>query len=55
MSLNCTIDESSNAVINYETLKRIFKWKVAEEQDLINILDFTGKHGLKIDMKGQDL
>lgn len=33
MQLKCPIDGSTNAVINDENSKRIFEWKVAEEQD----------------------
>lgn len=52
ISLNCHIYEHSHAVINDENAQRIFEWKVAEEQDSINIQNFTGKHKIKIDMDG---
>lgn len=50
MTLNCSIDKSSNEVTNDEILQRIFQWKEPAEKDLIKILDFPRKHGLKIDI-----
>ena len=37
-----------------ENPEKIFQWKFPEDEDSVNVLEFIGMPGLKIDMQGHD-
>ena len=50
-SVNQPVDEKRNDDVHNENLERIFQWKVPEDENSINVLEFIGMSGLKIDIQ----